>query len=382
MVEIEEILIYQVRIPFTGDFAHFRTAGTESANVVVEVRADHGKVAGYGEAGPRAFVTGETQESVTKSLIRFLDMRAFPWRLEDDGQIRAFIGSLPEEREVLSAICAIETALLDALGKDQRRTLRSYFPQDHAASEVIYGASVPLTNRRRIAELCRMILRLDIRRVKLKMGRDLSQNRDAFEALSEVFGDQCDLKIDVNGAWDYRLASEHLPLLLEHRVRAVEEPLSPEDRDIARLAELYRANGILLMADESACSIGDIERLLRQGCYGIVNVRLSKCGGFNRSLRGIDMLRGSGIPFQIGAQLGESGILSSAGRALSLLCSDAVYHDGCYDRFLLKTNITTEHVSFGPGGVARPLPGSGLGVQVDRENLRQLTTRIDRVPYH
>ena len=379
-MEIEEILIHQVRLPFTADFAHFRTAGTESANVVVQIRADHGRITGYGEAGPRSFVTGETQDSVTRSLMRFSGTPDFPWHLEDSAQIRTFVDSLAEDKEVLSAVCAVETALFDALGKEHGRTVCSYFSQDHAGSEVIYGAGVPLTGRSRVTEICRMILEMGIRRVKLKMGRDISQNRDAFEALRDVFGDHCDLKIDVNGAWDYGLAAEHLPLLLEHRVRAVEEPLLPEDREIARLAALYNAKGILLMADESACSMEEIERLIRESHYGIVNVRLSKCGGFRRSLRAIELLRRSKVPFQIGAQLGESGILSAAGRALSLLCSDAMYHDGSYDRFLLKRNITTQHVSFGPCGLAGPLPGPGLGVQVDQKNLRQLTTRLDRIP--
>jgi len=71
--------------------------------------------------------------------------------------------------------------------------------------------------------------------------------------------------------------------------------------------------------------------------------------------------------------LGESGILSAAGRALSLLCKDAVYYDGSYDKFLLKENITIEDVSFGPGGKAGPLDGSGLGVKIDRGNLMQLS---------
>jgi len=105
----------------------------------------------------------------------------------------------------------------------------------------------------------------------------------------------------------------------------------------------------------------------------MINVRLSKCGGFQNSFRIIDQLRTNGLSFQIGCQLGESGILSAAGRALGLLCRDAKYYDGSYDRFMLKENITTEHVSFGPGGEAGPLDGPGLGVKINKENLMRLS---------
>jgi muconate cycloisomerase len=127
------------------------------------------------------------------------------------------------------------------------------------------------------------------------------------------------------------------------------------------------------MADESACTLDDVKRLSEQGCYQMINVRLSKCGGFRRSLRTIDYLRDQGLDFQIACHLGESGILSAAGRALSLLCADAVYHDGSYDDILLKENITTQNISFGMEGEAGPLRGLGLGVTIDKEQLRHLS---------
>ena len=81
-----------------------------------------------------------------------------------------------------------------------------------------------------------------------------------------------------------------------------------------------------------------------------------------------------GISFQIASHLGESGVLSAAGRALSLLCRDAVYHDGSYDKYLLRENITTEDVSFGLGGIAGALKGPGLGVRINRQSLERLST--------
>jgi muconate cycloisomerase len=83
------------------------------------------------------------------------------------------------------------------------------------------------------------------------------------------------------------------------------------------------------------------------------------------------------ILFQIGCQLGESGILSAAGRVLCLLCRDAVYYDGSYDEYMLKENTTFENVSFGPGGKAGPLEGPGLGVKVSHQSLKNICNDSD-----
>ena len=111
----------------------------------------------------------------------------------------------------------------------------------------------------------------------------------------------------------------------------------------------------------------------------MLNVRLSKCGGFRNSFKIIDFARQQGIQFQIGCHLGESGILSAAGRILCLLCRDALYCDGSYDEFLLKENITDENISFGPGGKATMLNGSGLGVEVNRQSLTRLSEKSETI---
>jgi muconate cycloisomerase len=159
----------------------------------------------------------------------------------------------------------------------------------------------------------------------------------------------------------------------------VEQPLDPGDPGIAEFSREAKGAGITLMADESACSLEDVKSLAMDGYYDMVNIRISKCGGFRRSLKIIDHLRKEGIAFQIGCQLGESGLLSAAGRALGTLCGDAVYYDGSYDKYMLKENITCENVSFGTGGMARALDPPGLGVEVDRDKLEYLSKLSSRV---
>ena len=369
---INQIHIHEILLPFSNNFSHSRKEGTAAKNVIVEIISEQGRVKGYGEGAPRPYVTGETQQSVTRAITDFLQDDSFPWQLSDISQIWNFVDGLPHGKAYNSAICALETSLLDALGKSQGKSVIEYFPKDFYSAKIYYGAGIPLCNRVRMREMCRTIKRMKINKVKLKMGKDFTQNKETIEIARQVFGDNDDLKIDVNGAWDNELALEHVALIRDNKISVVEQPMMPGDPDIAHFASIMQDFGVLLMADESACSLADMERIVEEGHYQLVNVRLSKCGGFRNSLKIIDYLRKTGLSFQIAAHLGESGLLSAAGRALSLLCSDAVYYDGSYDEFLLQENVTLEHISFGPGGEAGPLKGHGLGVEISHQNLERL----------
>lgn len=374
-MRIDQINIFKVTLPFSLDFRHVRKKRPSVKNVIVEIIADRGNIKGYGEGAPRVYVTGESQESASKSVDNFVRRDSFPWELNEIAQIWEFVDSLPHLKEHHSAICAIEMSLLDALGKLQNRPAVDYFPKDFYVNKIHYGASIPLADTERIVEICQWIGQVGITQLRLKMGQDFEQNRGILEAVKLVFGDKVELRIDSNAAWDIDLACEHIPLIETHKVKIVEQPMGPEDPHIAQFAEALQNNdGAILMADESACSFDEVEKLIKEGHYKMINVRLSKCGGFRNSLKVIEYLRYRGIPFQIGCQLGESGILSAAGRALSLLCGDAAYYDGSYDAFLLKENTTLENVSFGPGGEAKPLEGPGLGVDVSAQSLERLST--------
>jgi L-alanine-DL-glutamate epimerase-like enolase superfamily enzyme len=372
-MQVEHLDLYRITIPFQGHFALSRAERRSLTRVVVEVTADQGRVKGYGEAVPIEFVTGETPETVTKDVASYVSEGLLPRRLTDISQIWDFVDRRPGNKEHNAALCATEMALLDALGKEQRRSVLSYLPSQWATPSIHYGASITLGDSTRIGQLCRMANSFGIKHLRIKMGSDFEQNRSALEAVWQVFGYDCELGIDPNGVWDLDLAMRHLPLLTTYRVKIVEEPMARTARGFSEFAEAVQAQGLTLMACESAPTLHEVKTILQEGYYRMFNVKLCRSGGFRRSLQIIDHLRGEKIPFQIGCTLGEAGLLSAAGRALGLVCSDSVTYDGSYDRFVLKENIIEEDVTFGPGGQAGPLGGYGLGVTVKSEKLALLS---------
>ncbi len=371
-MQIQKINIYPIILPFSAEFSHSLRTRSSVKNIVVEIVAEGGAIKGYGEGAPRSYVTGESQKSVMKSIHRLTQKNNFPWKYDDTASIWAFIGGLSYGSGHHAAICALETALLDALGKYQHKNIIDFFPKAFLADTVAYGATIPLDADHRILQWLTLCKKMKINTLRIKIGKDMAQNKNMMEVVSSVFGNDYNLRVDINGVWDYKTALNHIPLFNRYNVKVVEQPLNPGDEGIAEVTKQMQQNGIMLMADESACSLADVKRIIRDGYCNMINVRLSKCGGFRKSLDIIDYLRPNNIPFQIGCHLGESGILSAAGRVLCLLCRDSVYFDGSYDEYLLKENITQQDVSFGPHGNAGPINGPGLGVDINFHRLKGL----------
>jgi L-alanine-DL-glutamate epimerase-like enolase superfamily enzyme len=372
-LRISNINVYRLLLPFSDEFSHSLRKRKFVKNIIVEIIADHRKINGYGEGAPRSYVTGEMQKNAANEIKDLIEIYPFPWELNNVTQIWGFVDSLPKEKQYNSAICALEIGLLDALARKENRPIIDYFSTEFLADTIHYGAAIPLSSKKRITEVCGVIKGLEINKLRLKMGKDLKENTEMFETVRRFFGEDCDLRIDVNGAWNRELAFAHIPLIKKNKVKVVEQPFSPDNPDISEFADEMQKGGVIMMADELACTKTDVKRIINDGHYKMINVRLSKCGGIRRSLDIIELIRSKGISFQIGCQLGESGILSAAGRALCLLCRDAVYYDGSYDAYLLKENITTKDVFFGVGGKAGPLEGPGLGVEVNRKALERLS---------
>ena len=372
---IKEVSIVKVTLPFAREFSHSMRKRLSVTNVFVLLKNGDGRILGCGEGAPRSYVTGETPDSMISHISNIIKYEKFPWEFQNPQQLYTFLDSLPVKKEMNASICALEMALLDSYARGQKRQVIDFFPREYYSPSIIYGAAIPLGTEDVVKNACQTINALGLTSLKLKIGKDYSQNESLFKIIIENISNEYDLKVDVNGVWDKDTAIRHIPMLSKYGVKVIEQPMAPNSIDIRDFSRMVSDNNMILMADESACSLGDMEKIVSDGYYGMVNVRVSKCGGLRRSLRIIEYLRSMGIPFQIGCQLGESGILSAAGRILSLLCRDAVSYEGSYDKLLLAENVTKIDVSFGYGGIAYPLDGIGLGADID-------PVKIDRLSEH
>src|SRR5262249_51956930 len=145
------------------------------------------------------------------------------------------------------------------------------------------------------------------------------------------------------------------------------------------LAEVRRHVHTPLMLDESLCSLVDAERAVARGTCDLFNLRLSKCGGFTASLRLAQFARRHGLGCQLGCQVGETAVLSAAGRHFAASVAGLRYLEGSYDRHLVREALGDRDITFGWGGWAPALPGPGLGVTVDPQALERVTVRKEQL---
>jgi hypothetical protein len=73
--------------------------------------------------------------------------------------------------------------------------------------------------------------------------------------------------------------------------------------------------------------------------------------------------------------VGETSILSAAGRQFALTMPQLSYVEGSFSPYLLVRDVVSQPVVFNGGGMANELPGPGLGIEVWLSALDELAVR-------
>ncbi len=186
-------------------------------------------------------------------------------------------------------------------------------------------------------------------------------------------GRKIDIRLDANEAWTPAEAVERIRALEPFGISAVEQPLPHADADALR--DVRRQIRTPIMLDESLCSRIDAERAADGEMCDLFNIRLSKCGGFIPSLRLAQFAKQRGLGCQLGCQVGETAVLSAAGRHFAASVAGLRYLEGSYDRHLVHEALAMTDLTFGWGGWAAALPGPGLGFTLDSQALARVTVR-------
>jgi len=353
---------------------HYLAERTHSENLVVKVVTDSG-VVGFGEGIARQYVTGEVMESS----LRFLQDHLLP-------QLNGFHPSGPPDliealAELLSednraqapaACCALELAILDAAGKTWSQSVAQML--GGGDQPLIYSAVIPMMSPPSFHRLLHLIRDMEMSFVKIKVGNE--RDTEVLSLAREILGHEVDLRVDANGAWSSEEAQKRIAAMMAYGISAVEQPVPKED--IQGLKRLSQQVEIPIIADESLCLERDAENLASLDACQVFNLRLSKCGGILAANRLYEIARKKAIAAQLGCQVGETGILSAAGRQLAS-SRKLLYLEGSYSSYLLQDDIVNEPVEFGPGGVAQPLAGHGLGVSVNEETLQCLAVMHEEI---
>jgi muconate cycloisomerase len=387
-MRVTELMAFQVCIPLRREVRHASHRRTATDNLVVRCRLEDG-TEGFGEGVPREYVTGESIETALDLLGR-TDLASQLEPCRDLAQAVALaerlrLAPVPgDDRECQgnAARCAIELAFLDAYARHFGEPLSRVVPlvaaDLHEPRDWVRYSGAILSARAgfklRVAVFRVLVYRF--RQVKVKVG---IEGHDDVRRLAVIrrrlWG--ADLRVDANEAWSPSEAAERIRALEPFGITAVEQPVPHAGLDA--LADVRRQVGVPIMLDESLCSRIDAERAVERGTCDLFNLRLSKCGGFIPTLRLAQFARAHGLGYQLGCQVGETAILSAAGRHFAANVAGLRYTEGSYDRHLVREALGREDITFGWGGWAPALGGPGLGVRIDPEALERVTRRKEKL---
>jgi muconate cycloisomerase len=383
-MRVKELTAWQVRVPLKKPIQHASHTRIDTDNLVVRCVLDDG-TEGYGESVPRDYVTGETVDSA----LDLLHKSDLPGQLAGCRSFEAAVAFI--EQMVLAPIaddvrgcrgnaarCTLELALLDAYGKHFREPLsavtRLLAPDLYEpSSNVRYSGAITSAQGRKLRWQAWKYWGYGFRQLKIKVGIAGQDDVDRVGAVRRRMGRKVDLRVDANEAWRSTEVCRRIIELKPFDITAVEQPVPHADNGL--LADVRQATGVPIMLDESLCSRSDAEQAVRCGTCDLFNLRLSKCGGFIPCLRLAQYARQHGLGYQLGCQVGETAILSAAGRHFASSVSGLRYIEGSYDRHLVREALGKTDITFGWGGWAPALAGPGLGIAVDADAIQRIAVR-------
>jgi muconate cycloisomerase len=271
------------------------------------------------------------------------------------------------------AKCAVETALVDALGKRNRLTASELLGgRVHDRLPVAWTLASGDTGSD-IDEAEEMLAKRRHNIFKLKIGRgDPQQNITHVAAIKRALGDRASVRVDVNQAWSETVASKCLPLLRDAGVDLIEQPVA--FRNTRGLARLARETSVAIMADEALSGPETAFQLAQSAAADVFSLKIAQSGGLFATVKVAAIAEAAGIDLYGGTML-EGGIGTVASAQLFSTFPRLEWGTELFGPLLLTEEILEEPLEYGEFSLKVPT-GPGLGISIDEDRLNRF--RRDR----
>lgn len=314
---IAELWARRFDIPMNEPFGIATGQQTVARNVLVGVKLRDG-TEGLGEAAPFPAVNGETQDQVLGAVPLLREAVA-----GSDAREWARLATRARQTAApASARCAVEMAVLDALGRHYRMPLWALFGggrlQLSTDITVVTGSTAAAE-----AAAARAV-REGFSVLKVKVGgAPLEHDLERLAAIVRA-APKARLVLDANGSLDVDGACR----LIERarstgsRIALFEQP-TPGD-DLASLAAVAARIEVPVAADESATSSADVAAVAGRSAASVINLKIMK-SGIVESIAMAHTARAHGLGLMIGGMVeSRMAMTTSACLAVSLDIHDWV----------------------------------------------------------
>jgi len=255
------------------------------------------------------------------------------------------------------AIAAVDVALWDIYGVREGKPL--YALLGARAREIpAYGSGVDLPKPLEgLLAQTEGFLERRLPGVKVKIGRsEPREDEERLDAVRGLIGENIDLMVDANMAWDADEALERGRRFERFDLYWYEEPTIPED--VAGHARISRELDVLVAVGESLHSPHEFSRYVDEEAAGILQIDPITNGGITASLEALKMADGAGLST-------SSHYTDELSAHLLCASKEPVYlekHAFALDPYLEEPQLVTN-------GRVRPTESPGTGLRFDTQAL-------------
>lgn len=372
MLRIEQVVLREISLTLKEPFQI--SSGTQSRRriVLVELRdADGFEAWGECAAGELPSYSYETADTAWIALRDWVAPRVLGKGFGGPEEVHPLLEHNFRGHHMAKA--AIEMAMWDLAARREGVSLSRRLGGTRERIEVGISLGIQETPAALVERAKRAIER-GYRKVKIKVkpGSDVEFVR----AVREELGPGAPLMVDANNA--YSLAdTSPLEALDGLGLMMFEQPLDHED--LLRHAELQKRLKTPVCLDESITNLDRAEDMIALESGRIVNIKPGRVGGHLQSKAIHDLCRRHGLPVWCGGML-ESGVGRAHNVALASLPNFTLPGDvSPSERYWERDIVTPEWTMDGEGRIEVPVERPGLGVEVDRDFVENLTVRRDEL---
>ena len=268
------------------------------------------------------------------------------------------------------AMSGIDLALWDIKGKALGLPVWKLLGGGFASRIRCYASSLFGATPEKTGELARRYRDQGFTAVKFgwdPMGQDEKTDIALVREARRGLGDEVDLLVDAGLVWDAKTALQRARAFSDYRIFWLEEPLRPDDYEGYR--RLSEATDVRIAAGEEESNRQSFLDLMDKGKIDIVQVDLTRCGGFTEAMKIASLAADRGLRV---ANHGFSTYINvhAALHWLNAIPNALIAEFVVQENTDLREFLTTNNVRAADGYL--PIPDApGLGIELNEEQVRK-----------
>lgn len=360
-VRIRNVRVMLADVPTIRPHVLAMTTMNTQTIVLVEVERDDG-IKGFGEAttiGGLAY-GDESPEGIKLAVEKYFK----PLIQNCDANRPATIMALLHRHIVGNrfAKCAVETALLDALGRACNLSLSELLGGRRRDALPVAWTLASGETARDVEEAEQMLSARRHNAFKLKIGkRDVASDCAHVVAIAKALGDRASIRVDINQHWTRAQAVDGIARLQDAGVSLIEQPIAATD--VIGMRELCDRFDVAIMADEALTGPSSAARFIESRACDVMSLKINQSGGLTEARKVAVLAEVAHVALYGGTML-EGGIGTAAAAHLFSTLPDMEWGSELFGPLLLTEELLAEPLVYRDFGLVVPT-SPGLGVTID-----------------